>query len=595
MPARGPGRRPARRRTRRESWNAAPPVAAREPPRAALAGRPRSARSTSSVSRPSSRSRTAPPTSHAVLAGQRLARGLAAPRRSPSRSTRGTRARDPAGHLVVDRAERARPSPRRGSARRPARRSARPPRRAPTGSSAPRSTVMLSIDTVPTSGTRRPPTSTSARLRQPAADAVAVADRDRRRARSSRSATNRAPVAGALARRGALDLGDVADAARAPARGRARPGRAGTGPCRRSRSRSGPGRGATAGSPQRRRRVRGVATRPGWRRERVRPGREARELLGHERRVVVGGREVGHQRPRAAARAPRRRRRPASASRGVARAEPPHAGVELDVHAACRPRRSAASAATNASRQATTSASRRERDRQLLGATARPGPAAARRRPPPRSAAASLGGRHRQPARPAALRGARGGDRPVPVAVGLDDRAQRAPAPRRGQPRAVALDRAHVDPGQRPTAQHGRYVRRQRVEHVDAGDHAHEPAVLDHREPVVLVPRDHPRGLVRRGVGLDRDRVLGHQVLRVAADRLAQRAPRSAAVDSRNTTPAEQLDVVRAGAGRRSSPARIRSASVMMPTQRPPSLTTGMPGSSCSRSTRTTVSIGSSG
>src|SRR4029079_8066471 len=38
-----------------------------------------------------------------------------------------------------------------------------------------------------------------------------------------------------------------------------------------------------------------------------------------------------------------------------------------------------------------------------------------------------------------------------------------------------------------------------------------------------------------------------------------------------------------------------RSASVTMPTQRPPSLTTGTPGNSWSRSVRTTVSTSSSG
>src|SRR4051795_11351601 len=38
-----------------------------------------------------------------------------------------------------------------------------------------------------------------------------------------------------------------------------------------------------------------------------------------------------------------------------------------------------------------------------------------------------------------------------------------------------------------------------------------------------------------------------------------------------------------------------RSASVTIPTGRPPSLTTGTPGSSCARSSRTTVSTSSSG
>jgi hypothetical protein len=59
------------------------------------------------------------------------------------------------------------------------------------------------------------------------------------------------------------------------------------------------------------------------------------------------------------------------------------------------------------------------------------------------------GGRDRQPPGAGGLRGARGWHRAVPVAVGLDDRAQRRG--RRGgrQPRAVALDRGDVDAGQR--------------------------------------------------------------------------------------------------------------------------------------------------
>ena len=61
-----------------------------------------------------------------------------------------------------------------------------------------------------------------------------------------------------------------------------------------------------------------------------------------------------------------------------------------------------------------------------------------------------LGRRDREPARAAGLRRARGGDHPVPVAVGLDHGAQRRGAGHRREPRRVALDRAQIDPGQRP-------------------------------------------------------------------------------------------------------------------------------------------------
>ena len=58
---------------------------------------------------------------------------------------------------------------------------------------------------------------------------------------------------------------------------------------------------------------------------------------------------------------------------------------------------------------------------------------------------------------------------------------------------------------------------------------------------------------------------------------------------------AQQLDDVREVQVGLLARVITRSASVMMPTQRPPSLTTGRPGSSCSRSVRTTFSIVSSG
>ena len=123
----------------------------------AASGRPATARSTSSVSRPSSLSRTAPPTSQASSPVERLPRDLerlahcdVAPRHAR---------RDPARDLVVDRAERARPV--LGEDALVAARADQHRLGAALDRLSPRSTVMLSIETVPTPGTRRPPTSTS--------------------------------------------------------------------------------------------------------------------------------------------------------------------------------------------------------------------------------------------------------------------------------------------------------------------------------------------------------------------------------------------------------------------------------------------------
>ena len=117
---------------------------------------------------------------------------------------------EPAGDLVVDRVQAARPTPRRGSARRPARRSAPPRRRAPTsGSPGPSSTVMLSMLTVPRSGRRRPPMSTSALFGQRRGARRRRSRSGPSRASSARSRDEAPAVAGALPRRDRLDLGDV--------------------------------------------------------------------------------------------------------------------------------------------------------------------------------------------------------------------------------------------------------------------------------------------------------------------------------------------------------------------------------------------------
>jgi hypothetical protein len=55
------------------------------------------------------------------------------------------------------------------------------------------------------------------------------------------------------------------------------------------------------------------------------------------------------------------------------------------------------------------------------------------------------------------------------------------------EPGAVALDRCEVDPGRAPAAS---LLARERLEHVDAGDHADQAPVLDDGQPVVLGARD---------------------------------------------------------------------------------------------------------
>src|SRR4051812_37043918 len=84
----------------------------------------------------------------------------------------------------------------------------------------------------------------------------------------------------------------------------------------------------------------------------------------------------------------------------------------------------------------------------------------------------------------------------------------------------------------------------QRLEYVDPRDHAHQPPVLGHRQPVVPPAGDDPPGLVDAGVGRDRDRVLGHHVRHGQRQRLAQ-ALLEVARRLEEDDAAEQLDVVR--------------------------------------------------
>ena len=136
--------------------------------------------------------------------------------------------------------------------------------------------------------------------------------------------------------------------------------------------------------------------------------------------------------------------------------------------------------------------------------------------------AASPGRRHRERARrrrPAPPR--RSAIGPVAVAVGLHHRAEPRLAQLGPQPFAVGAHGAEVDPGDRPL--HG-----SRVEVVDDGgervgprDHARQPPVLvDHRQMVVMVIGDLLRHAVGRLVGVDDDRVGGHQLRDFRRERL---------------------------------------------------------------------------
>ena len=159
--ARGRRRAPRRRRSRRRSRRRRAPRGRPRPP-ATRASRPRSRRSHSG----------------------RLARHPGG---------------DPAGDLVVDRAEPARDLLGEDRVLALRCRSAPPRRRARPRCSAPRSIVTLSIETVPTSGWRRPPTSTSRVVGEAASDAVAVADRQHADPRLGRGLPG-PPVAGASRR-----------------------------------------------------------------------------------------------------------------------------------------------------------------------------------------------------------------------------------------------------------------------------------------------------------------------------------------------------------------------------------------------------------
>src|SRR5215210_2043411 len=120
-------------------------------------------------------------------------------------------------------------------------------------------------------------------------------------------------------------------------------------------------------------------------------------------------------------------------------------------------------------------------------------------------------------------------------------------------PYAFAFTTAHSGFGRRPQlrsmaprsmAATARTSRRQRAQHVDARDHADEPAVLNDGEPVVTALVDQPGGLAHGRVRPDRVELAGHHVGGVGGERLPQ-APLEAAERLEEHCPAEQVDVVR--------------------------------------------------
>ena len=197
LPRLARGRRRASRRTRRRART--PP----RPPRARCAARRRARIVRRRRGRRPRRRRRG----RAGGRAPRRRRPTRARRRSASRTASITRSGTPvavvrardapaeaARDLVVDRVQAARPTPRRGSARRPARRSAPRRRRGPTsGSPGPSSIVTLSMLTVPRSGRRRPPTSTSALFGQRRGARRRRSRSGPSRASSAPRATNRRP------------------------------------------------------------------------------------------------------------------------------------------------------------------------------------------------------------------------------------------------------------------------------------------------------------------------------------------------------------------------------------------------------------------
>ena len=375
-------------------------------PRAWRFGSPGIARSTSSVSRPSSRSRTAPPTSQTPP--RRPAPRCATRERFTAHTRAGRAGTEAARDLVVDRAERARPVLGQDPL------AAAGAEQHGLGAALDRLVAEVDGDVVHRDGARERDAAAADQhlgaAGEAAADAVAVADRDRRDPRVALG-DEAAPVAGALPRPRALDLGDVADELERrlePVLGRVAVERV-----------HAVDRDPAADHVQPRRRlaqrrggVRGVAHDA----ERVGPGQEALELLGHELRVVVGGREVGHR-----AREPRARRRGATrvASSGSRVPSRPMPVSSLTCTRASRRQRARRTprARRRCPRRAASAIA------QLLGATARPSRAAA-----PRC--------RRRAARPPRPRS------PPPATTRRRAGPRAPPRPRRGRSRS-ALTTAH--------------------------------------------------------------------------------------------------------------------------------------------------------
>ena len=304
---------------------------------------------------------------------------------------------------------------------------------------------------MPTSGKRRPPTSSVGVVGQRAAHAVAVPDRHggEHRLLPRHEAT---PVAGALAGRAGLDLGDVAGELQRGlevARGGILLERV-----------EAVDRDARAHEvevavdvAQQRGGVRGVQDQARVAlAQRGSPCGEALELLAEE--VVaelVGGGEVGHRGHQLDARLRGGRLRHARGLLRVTRPQPSHPGVELDVHAPA-PARGHRGDELLAPRDDV--GARRQCAVELLGAQRTEDEQ--RRVDAVRAQLRGLvGRRHRQPRGAAGQGGVGRGRRAVAVAIGLDHRAQRGAAAQLAtQTDDVALDRGDVDPGQRPQRAH---------------------------------------------------------------------------------------------------------------------------------------------
>ena len=208
--------------------------------------------------------------------------------------------RQPAGDLVVDRAQPPRDLLGGDPLARPARRSAPPARRAGARALG----VGAEVDRHVVHAHRADQRAAARRRRARRRCSTARAASRRRSRSAARRARCRARRRSAARSRRSRPRGTASprrrrSSARAPARGRARPGRRRTGPCRRSRCRSAPCRTARAGSRSTAALLAACTISSGRSRLAARRAQRAKRVeLPREEAVVVelvGGREVRHQ------------------------------------------------------------------------------------------------------------------------------------------------------------------------------------------------------------------------------------------------------------------------------------------------------------